>query len=855
MPESSLDLQIDVLTKKIKHYLITTLSRTLTEASDHEFYRALCWSLREEIMINWTAAEHAFNHQRVRKLYYLSMEYMPGRLLNNTVTNLSHHDLIHGLLKKTGRSMPKLWSLEPEMGIGNGGLGRLASCLMDSLATQRYPACGYGLRYQYGIFEQEILLGQQVEKPDCWLLFENPWELRRDDQAVFVHFGGHYKKRLNTSGAEVYDLLDSEEVRALPFDYPIVGYSNSSSFPVLTLRLWSTKDSPRNFSLQRFNAGDMGIAGENTGLTDVLYPNDNHEAGKRIRLKQEFLLVTASLQDIINQHLSIYGNLDQFADKVRIQINDTHPALAIVELIHLLMHHHEMTLERAFEVTQTVVSYTNHTVLKEALEEWNILRLKTLLPRQYELIVKIDQLLRHTVETRCPHEPQLFHEVSILKNDQVRMAHLSIFGSHKVNGVAKLHSQLLKDYVFKDFFKIFPERFTNVTNGITQRRWLLCANPDLAKLISETIGLDWILDFSQIKKLLPYKNDPIFLERLMKIKMTNKQRLIDEYSAKLIERHRVAFGADYVPFLDVEALYDVQIKRIHEYKRQLMNALHALILFHELQEQSLPRAVKRMIIFSGKAAPGYALAKSVITFIYCLMRAIERHPTAKNFLKIAYIENYNVSQAEKIIPAADLSEQISTASCEASGTGNMKLAVNGALTIGTDDGANIEMKEAIGEDDWPFGFGSSAARNIEMGKLHSYHPHHLIEQVPMIKKAVTSLINDSLAETDEERKALRFIHQSLVEGIYHSAADRYFALNDLMEYYTTQKKAELLYQDKTRWAQTVVANIAGMGFFSTDRAIADYAEKIWHIDQVAVDEQELTKIRNEYRELDRCRIY
>jgi starch phosphorylase len=849
-----LENQITILSQKIKHYLITTMGRTIDEATDQEFYQAVCWALREEIMINWAATNHTFHKKKVRKIYYMSMEYMPGRLLINNLTNLSHLDIVQGVLKKANRSFQKISNLEAEIGIGNGGLGRLASCFMDSLATQQYPAIGYGLRYQYGIFEQEILHGMQIERPDCWLLYENPWEFRRDAQSVYVHFNGTMKKRFNAKGSEVYDLFDSEEVRALPFDYPIVGYSNASNFPVLTLRIWSTKDSPRNFSLQRFNAGDSS-ASENTGLTDVLYPNDNHETGKRIRLKQEFLLVTASLQDIINEHLSIYGDLDLFADKVRIQINDTHPALAIVELIHLLMHHHDMSMDEALEITKICISYTNHTVLKEALEEWNISRMKHLLPRQYEIIQTLNNLLLGEVTRKYPNQTSKIEELSIFKNDQIRMANLAIFGSHKVNGVAKLHSELLKNYVFKDFYELYPDRFTNVTNGVTQRRWLLSCNPHLAALITEKIGFDWVIDFSKIEKFGTFAQDKEVQDRILEIKKLNKRRLIDSIGPLLYERHKTTFDANYTPFLGVEALYDVQIKRIHEYKRQLMNALHVLMVFQEIQSSNQPRPVKRMVIFSGKAAPGYELAKAIITFIYCLARAIENHPLARNHLKIAYIENYNVSKAEMIIPAADLSEQISTASTEASGTGNMKLTMNGALTIGTNDGANIEMKEAVSDAYWPFSFGASADTNIQMGKTHSYNPHHVLEQNPAIGHAIDCLVNGSLTQNETEKKALKFLHQSLVEGVYGSPPDRYFVLNDLQDYFNTQKRVEEMYQNSSLWAEFVIKNISAMGYFSVDRSIDEYAKKIWHIEPCPIDLSELSKIRQEYSELDRCRIF
>jgi starch phosphorylase len=849
-----LENQIDILIQKIKHYLITVMGRTIEESTDEEFYHALCWSLREDIMINWTATNHTFAKKKIRKTYYLSMEYMPGRLLGNNLSNLSHMDLIQGLFKKVNRSFARMMWIEPEIGIGNGGLGRLASCFLDSLATQEYPAMGYGLRYQYGIFEQEIIKGIQTEKPDCWLLLVNPWEFRRDSNAVYVHFAGTMKSRFNSRGCEVFDLFDSEEVRALPYDFPIVGYSNASNFPVLTLRIWSTKDSPRNFLLQRFNAGDTGSASENTGLTDVLYPNDNNETGKRIRLKQEFLLVTASLQDIINEQLSIYGNLDLFADKVRIQINDTHPSMAIAELIHLLTHHHEKSWDEAFEITKTVCSFTNHTVLKESLEEWNVNRMRSLMPRQYEIITRINEKFVNEIRKQYPGNIAKIDDMTIIKGDQIKMAHLAVYGCHHINGVAKLHSELLKHHVFKDFYEMFPERFINVTNGVTQRRWLNYCNPLLAEFISERIGYDWILDFSKLIKLKDFASDKASQDRLIAIKQLNKKHLVEQLSPQLFERNRNNYDEHYNPFLPTDALFDVQIKRIHEYKRQFMSALHALMLFQEILETGKPRAVKRMIIFAGKAAPGYELAKNVIRFIYILTRTIQNHPIARNALKIAFIDNYNVSKAEIIIPGADLSEQISTASTEASGTGNMKLTINGALTIATDDGANIEMKEAIGEAYWPFLFGLKAEENIKLTNSHQYNVQDILDKNPSIRKAVHALIDGSLGIDDEEKKCLRFLYGSLVEGIYGSPADRYFALNDLSSYATTQRKVEELFADQSKWAEMVIHNIAGMGPFSTDRSINDYATKIWNLEKCPVDQAELNKIRQDYVDSDKCRI-
>lgn len=850
--EDPIDVQSDIVIKKIKHYLITTMGRTLSEATDIEFYRALCWSLREEILINWAASNHTFGKHNVRKVYYISMEYMPGRLLGNNLSNLCSNDLVHATLKKVNRNFSKMMRIEPEIGIGNGGLGRLASCFLDSLATQKYPAIGYGMRYQYGIFEQELQEGVQIERPDCWLLRENPWEFRRDAQAVSVHYRGRMHKTLNQANEEVYELFEYEDVRAIPYDYPIVGFSHSSTFPVATLRIWSTKESPRNFSLQRYNAGDTGSASENTSLTDVLYPNDDNDTGKRIRLKQEFLLVSASLQDIINEQLFIKGNLRDFADKVRIQINDTHPSLCVVELIRLLTQYHDKTFDEAFEITKTVCSYTNHTVMREALEEWNIHRMQDLLPRQYLLIEKINHRFVQEIQTKFPNDTAKLKAMSILHDDQVRMANLTVYCTHKINGVAKLHSELLKQTVFRDLFQMFPERFTNVTNGVTQRRWLLHANPLLSELLSKLIGFDWITDFTQLDKLHAHASNPDVQKAFLDIKKQNKDHLI-EYIYQ--EAKRKKLPSDRHLILDSDALFDVQIKRIHEYKRQFMAALHMLMLYYDYVDNPNTRQVKRMLIFGGKAAPGYQIAKNIIRFIYCLSRKLERDERVNNTLKILFIENYNVSKAEIIIPAADISEQISTASTEASGTGNMKLSINGALTVGTNDGANIEMKEAIGENWWPFSFGTSAQENLQMARERSYFPQNIVDQYPKIQRAVDSLIDGSLVENDEEAFALNMLYTSLFEGFNGSAHDRYFVLNDLNAYYETHKKVDELYLNPMGWAEYALHNIAGMGRFSTDHSIHNYAKEIWGLEPCPIDQEEVNKIRDEYQKLDQCRIY
>ena len=486
--------QAENVIRKIRHYLITTMGKATENATAEEFYRAFSKALREEIMINWTATSNTFCNKKVRKAYYLSMEYMPGRCLRNNINNIGASELIECVLKKMGRKLGDILILEPDIGIGNGGLGRLASCFMDSLATLQYPALGYGLRYQYGIFEQELWYGVQIERPDCWLLNENPWEFRRDNHAVSVDFGGKLEKDL---------LLDAESVRALPFDIPIIGYAKEADFSVLTMRLWSTKESPRNFKLQKYNAGRLDQAGENTSLTDVLYPSDNHDTGKRIRLKQEFLLVSASLQDIIYQHIRTFGSIEGFADYVRIQLNDTHPALAIPELMRILIDQYNFGWSDAKETVKTVCSYTNHTVLKEALEEWNERRIQLLLPRQLAIIRKLNDELLSEIKAAHPDDNEKQKRMAIIDQGQVRMANLSIYATHKTNGVAKLHSDILRDKIFNDFTLMYPDRITNVTNGVTQRRWLLSCNPLLTQFIHERIGDSWITNFKEIEKLAP----------------------------------------------------------------------------------------------------------------------------------------------------------------------------------------------------------------------------------------------------------------------------------------------------------------------------------------------------------------
>lgn len=520
-----LDYQAEMLTAKTKHYLITTMGRVSEEANPDEFYRALCYALREEIMINWLASAKTYLQKDVRMLYYLSMEYLPGRILSNNIDNLNATNIVRLVLHKMNRNYSEIVNRESDPGLGNGGLGRLASCFLDSLATQNYPAQAYGLRYQYGIFEQQIWDGLQIEAPDCWLLSENPWEFRRDLRKVIVKYCGHATESTNIHGDTILMLQGYEEVWALPYDIPIIGYNKSGKFSVVTLRLWTTKESPRNFQLQRYNAGRLDQAAENTTLTDVLYPSDHHETGKRVRLKQEFLLVSASLQDIVRHYLAKHDNFRAFADKVRIQINDTHPSMIIAELIRILTKKHDIPWKMAVDITMTCTGYTNHTVLSEALEQWDQTLFYYLLPRQYKIIERLNYEFCNSIRSHYPDDENKIRRMSILENGKVRMANLAIIGSHSVNGVAALHTEILKHQVFKDFYELFPDRFINVTNGVTQRRWLLHSNPELAKFITKRIGDSWITDFTQIKKLAEFANDPGSQEEFISIKKKTKRVL------------------------------------------------------------------------------------------------------------------------------------------------------------------------------------------------------------------------------------------------------------------------------------------------------------------------------------------
>ncbi|NGX57576.1 MAG: Glycogen phosphorylase [Chlamydiae bacterium] len=847
--DTDLKSQIDMLVAKVKHYLITQMGRVNDQANDEEFYRAFAYALREEVMINWLATYQTMHKNDLRTLNYISMEYLPGRLFSNNINNIGAQELVIHVMQKMGRNYKKILAHEPDPGLGNGGLGRLASCFLDSLATHHFPVRAYGLRYQYGIFEQQIKDREQIEAPDCWLLKEYPWEFRRDLRKVSVKYGGRITETRNIHGDTIYDLHDYDEVWALPYDIPIVGYSEKGDFTVLSLKLWTTKESPRNFQLQKYNAGRLDQAAENTALTDVLYPSDWHEAGKRTRLKQEYLLVSASLQDIIRSYLQRHKNFRAFAEKTVIQINDTHPALVIPELIRLFIREYDLPWKTAIEITQQITGYTNHTILSEALEEWEQNLMAYLLPRQTRIIERLNQEFCDQIRTKYPGDEEKVRRMSIVEDGQVRMAHLSILGSHSVNGVAELHTNILRTKVFKDFYEMFPDKFFNVTNGVTQRRWLAHCNPDLASLITSRIGNGWITDFNEIQKLDDFASDPKTQEEFLSVKLKNKSSLIER-----LDQENTGVKETY-PIIDPTSLFDVQVKRIHEYKRQLMNVLHIIMLYNDLLENPQQVRVKRTCIIAGKAAASYEIAKSIIRLINCIARRINRDTDIKGMLKMIFIQNYNVTKAGIIIPAADLSEQISTAGMEASGTGNMKLSINGALTIGTRDGANIEMEQEVTPEWWPFAFGCTSDEIEEMTRTNAYSPWDIVTNNAKIQKAIDMLRDRSFAENDQEHEAFCELYDRLLQGEYDQHPDQYFVLKDLEEYYETQKKVEKLYTHPMIWAETCLRNISHMGTFSTDRSVFDYSKKIWNISPFQPDPEIHERVSNDFREADRCRIY
>jgi len=801
-------------------HLRYSLAKDRYTATARDRFMALSMAVRDRIVAGWIRTQQEHHRRDVKRAYYLSFEYLMGRALYNNVLNLRADDVVRDALDELGIDLKELAELEVDAGLGNGGLGRLAACFVDSLASLDLPAIGYGLRYDFGIFTQTIKDGHQFEKPDDWLRYGTPWQIARPEYTQEVHFGGRVEV-VTEAGVTRHQWVDTESIIGVPFDMPIVGYGGNT---INTLRLWSAT-ARQEFDFHDFNKGDYFGAVEDKNaaenITRVLYPNDNNYLGKELRFKQQYFFVACSLADILRRYLASHDDFDAFTDKVALQLNDTHPAMAIPELMRLLMDNHGLVWERAWAITSAVTGYTNHTLLPEALERWPVSFFERFLPRHLEIVYEINRRFLRQVQTRYPFDRDRVRRMSLIEegngqDKQVRMAYMSIVGSRSVNGVAALHTQLLKQNMFRDFFELTPEKFNNKTNGITPRRWLLQANPFLAQLITERIGEGWVTDLDKLRALEPAAKDPSFRQAFRRIKRQNKEVL-----AKVIrERAGVVVSPD--------SIFDVQIKRLHEYKRQLMNVLHIVMLYNRLKHDPELDLVPRTFIFGGKAAPGYFMAKQVIKLIHCVGDVINADDLLRGKLKVVFIPNYSVSLAEKIIPAAEVSQQISTAGMEASGTGNMKFALNGALTVGTLDGANVEIREEVGEDNI-FIFGLTVEEVEALKADPSYHPRRFYEQDEEIREALDLVARDffNMDEPGEFKPLL---------GKILDSRDPFLNLADLRAYADAMSEMETLYRDQDAWDQKAILNVARVGKFSSDRTISDYNKDIWHLKPVRVAE-------------------
>ncbi len=801
-----------------KEYYVHVLGRDEKCRSPFYATEALSLAIRDRLMERWKATHQVYKNNDCRRGYYLSMEFLMGRTLSNAMLNLGITDTMTQAMYELGIEIEELISSEQDAGLGNGGLGRLAACFIDSCATLQLPVIGYGLRYEYGMFTQTIVNGEQVEKPDHWLRNGNVWEIERLEYSHCIKFGGHTEIQTDENGEQRHCWVASCNVLAVPFDTPIPGYQNGT---VNSLRLWKAV-ATEEFNLDEFNAGDYAeavaskITAEN--ITMVLYPNDANENGKELRLRQQYFLASASLQDVLAHWTDKHGNnFSRFAEKSCFQLNDTHPSIAIAELMRLLMDSHGLTWDQAWAITKSTMAYTNHTLLPEALEKWPVKLMQRLLPRVMDIIFEINARFIAEVSMHWPGDNDRLRRMSIVEeSDQqlVRMAHLAIVGSFSVNGVARLHSELLQQGLFKDFYDLWPHKFNNKTNGVTPRRWLAACNPELANLITETIGDNWITDLSQLKKLEPYAEDAQFRQRWRAIKQAAKQRLID------YKKHK----HNTILHLSVDALFDVQVKRIHEYKRQLLNVLHVIHLYNRIKRGDTDNWVARCVLIGGKAAPGYRMAKKTIKFINNVAQVINSDPDTDNKLALLFLEDYRVSAMEKICPGADLSEQISTAGKEASGTGNMKLMMNGAITIGTLDGANIEIREEAGDDNF-FLFGLTEAE-VEARRGH-YNPIAIIDQDEDLQRVM------HLLESGYFNQFEPGLFDDLINSI-KSPNDPWMTIADFRSYIDTQKRVEDAYRDKDHWTKMSILNCANSGKFSTDRTISEYNRDIWKLQPQAV---------------------
>jgi len=785
-------------------------------ATKSDCYASLALTARDRLIERWIETQQEYYKKDAKRIYYLSLEFLIGRSLENSLINLGLYENTVEAMNELGQNFDELKECEYDAGLGNGGLGRLAACFMDSLATLELPAYGYGIRYEYGIFFQHIRDGYQFETPDNWLRYGNQWEFPRAEYLYPVHFHGRVNQFRDSFGALRSELLDTEQVMAMAYDYPVPGYGNNT---VNNMRLWSAK-STRDFNLEYFNHGDYELAVSDKvhteNISKVLYPNDNVFEGRELRLKQEYFFVTATLQDIIRRYKKSYTSFDKFSDKVAIQLNDTHPAVAIAELMRILVDEEALDWDKSWEITISTFGYTNHTILPEALERWPVSLFEYVLPRHIQIIYEINRRFLEYLGKRYPGDVGKLQRMSIIEEGsekKVRMANLAIVGSHSVNGVAALHTEILKESVFSDFYELWPEKFNNKTNGITQRRWLKLCNPSLSKLIGSHIGDTWITNLYEMKKLIKIIKDDSFRKTWREVKRGNKAKL-----AKII---KASHGID----INCDSLFDCHVKRLHEYKRQLLNILHVITLYNRMKDSPGGDFVPRTVIFAGKAAPGYYMAKLIIKLINSVADTVNRDNTIGDMLKVIFIPNYTVSLAEKIIPASDLSEQISTAGTEASGTGNMKFALNGALTIGTLDGANVEIMEEVGEENI-FIFG---LKTHEVAALNSsgYDPMQYYNGNQELKKAIDMIAGGFFLRGNPD--LFRPIVDSLLNG-----GDHYKLLADYESYIKCQELVNETYRNVEKWTTMSIMNVANMGKFSTDRTIHEYATDIWGVTPVSI---------------------
>ena len=815
-------LMNDFVSKEtIKNAVVDSLRnlfrKTVDTATDVEIYEAAVYALRTVFTEKWIKTHDEYKEKDVKVVYYLSMEFLMGRFFGNSVMNLMMYDTVREALEELGFDYNSIENTEPDPGLGNGGLGRLAACFLDSLSTMEYPAYGCGIRYHYGIFEQKIENGYQVEKPDNWLANGDFWSIKRTEYEAEVKFGGDVRTEIKDNGELKFIQENYSSVIAVPYDYPVIGYGNNT---VNTLRLWEAR--PKNFfDLQSFNAGNYAKALEEQNIantiTEVLYPADEHIQGKELRLRQQYFFISATVQRVIARFKKDHDDFSLLPDKVAFQLNDTHPSIAVAELMRVLVDENDVPWDKAWEITTKVCAYTNHTIMSEALEKWPVELFSRLLPRIYMIIEEINRRFCIELVQKYGNNPGKIHDMSIIADGQIKMAYLAIVGSHSVNGVAKLHTEILKKQELKDFYEFYPDKFNNKTNGITQRRWLLHANRPLAGLITDTIGDGWIRDLDELNKLLPMADNREFREKFMDIKRANK-RALAEYI-------KMTNGVD----IDPESIYDIQVKRLHEYKRQLLNVLHIIHLYFRLKAEPEMDITPRTFIFGAKAAAGYRMAKDIIKLINSVAEVVNNDPDVNGKIKVVFMANYCVSLAERLIPAADVSEQISTAGKEASGTGNMKFMLNGAVTIGTMDGANVEIHDEVGEENIII-FGLSSEETARMSREHSYNPWDMYHSDERIRRVMDSLVDGTFAPDNPE----------LFRGVFNSLlgsdrSDEYFVLKDFASYAEAQERLERIYKNKDEWSRMAVINTAKSGKFSSDRTIREYAKEIWNLKPMRIE--------------------